>query len=162
MKKALALLLGLSITFTTLTACGENKSLSNESDTSTTTTTTSITTTSMKKPKANTTEMVDYLALKAKTDAKTATDDDIKKAVKWIKTNVYNMFDSNENMENMMYYGELLEYKYKESGNDLEAVGWQAFKTVKYVYRGAESLSDESTQHNVSKLIDMIYKLDME
>lgn len=159
MKKVLTLLLGLSIVLTGLTACDENKNSSNESKTSTTTTTTSITTTIMKKPKANTTEMVDYLALKAKNDAETATDDDIKKAVKWIKSNVYNMFDNNENMENMMYYGELLEYKYKDSGNDLETVGWQAFKTVKYVYRGAESLSDESTQHNVSKLIEMLYEL---
>lgn len=158
MKKILALLLGLSITFSVLTACNENKNSSNDNDTSTTTT---IQTTSMKKPKSNTSEMVDYLAFKAKTDAKTATDDDIEKAIKWIKSNVYEMFDNNENMENMMYYGELLEYKYKNSENDLESLGWQAFKTVKYVYRGAESLSDESTQHNVSKLIDMIYKLDM-
>lgn len=95
---------------------------------------------------------VDYLALKAKADASTATDDKLQEAVDWLRTNVDSCFDSQENMELTMYYGELLEYKYKKTGNEYEDLGWQAFKTVKYVYRNVETTSDDATVKNYEKL----------
>lgn len=104
----------------------------------------------------NTSEYVDYLASKAKSDAETATDGEIQEAISWLKDNTENYFSGNENMENTMYYGELLEYKYKDTGNDLEKIGWQAFKTVKYVYRGVESVTDTSTHDNLMKLKEML------
>lgn len=107
-------------------------------------------------PEHNTSEYVDYLALKAKEDAQTATDEDIKNAINWLKDNQSDFFSGNENMENTMYYGELLEYKYKDTGDELEKIGWQAFKTVKYVYRGVESVTDTSTHDNLMELKNML------
>ena len=111
------------------------------------------------KPEANTSEMVDYLAKKAKADAETATDEDIENAVEWLKTNTYNYFQGNENMESTMYYGELLENKYKGTNNIYEQAGWQAFKTVKYVYRGVEGVMDDVTQKNLKKLKELVNEL---
>ena len=107
-------------------------------------------------PEHNTSAYVDYLALKAKEDAETATDEDIAEALQWLIDNTENYFSGNENMEKTMYYGELLEYKYKNTGDDLEKIGWQAFKTVKYVYRGAESVLDDVTHDNLMELKEML------
>ena len=59
-----------------------------------------------------------------------------------------------------MYNGELLERKYKGSGNSFEKIGWQAYKTVKYVYRGAESVDDQATIDNYSELKDLLSSAD--
>ena len=113
----------------------------------------------IEKPAENTSEMVDYLSDKAREDAKTATDDDIQTAVEWLKENKYNYFSGNENMEQTMYYGYLLEYKNLNTGNDYERVGFQASKTVKYVYRGYETVLDTSTHNNLKKLQEMVDNL---
>jgi hypothetical protein len=105
-------------------------------------------------PEPNTTEMVDYIASKAKKDAKAATDEDIQAAVDWLKANKYNYFSGNENMEKTMYYGYLLEEKYMNTENDYEKVGFQAYKTVKYVYRGLESIKD--AHDNLLELQEMV------
>lgn len=104
------------------------------------------------KPSPNTSEAVDYIAKKAKADSATASNDDIHGAVFWLKENVDNIFDNNENMEKAMYYGELLEYRYKGTNDPYEKIGWQAFKTIKYVYRDFESVTDNVTQDNLQKL----------
>ena len=111
---------------------------------------------SSSEPEHGTSSYVDYIALKAKDDAETATDDDIKNALNWLKDNTENYFSGEENMEKTMYYGELLEYKYKDTGDSLEKIGWQAFKTVKYVYRGAESVTDDATHNNLMELKEML------
>lgn len=110
-------------------------------------------------PESNTSEMVDYIVLKAKEDAKTATDEDIQKAVDWLKNNTTKYFSGNENMENTMYYGELLEYKFKGTDNKYERAGWQAFKTVKYVYRGIDSIFDDVTHNNLLELKKLVEDL---
>ncbi len=103
-----------------------------------------------------TSEYVDYLARKAKIDAQTATNADIQEAVNWLKDNMYSYFESQENMEKTMYYGELLEYKYKGTKNHCEKTGWQAFKTVKYVYREVDDLYSDVTQENLAELQEMV------
>lgn len=110
-------------------------------------------------PEHNTSAYVDYIAAKAKADAENATEEDIQAAVNWLKKNTGNYFSGSENMEKTMYYGELLEYKYKDTGNELEKIGWQAFKTVKYVYRGAETVLDDATHNNLQELKDMLENL---
>lgn len=110
-------------------------------------------------PEHGTSAYVDYIAAKAKEDAITATDEQLQEAVDWLKNNTSNYFSGEENMEKTMYYGELLEYKYKGSGNDYEKVGWQAFKTIKYVYRGVESVLDQVTHDNLMELQDMVEAL---
>lgn len=110
-------------------------------------------------PEHGTSAYVDYIAEKAKADALTATDDQLQEAVDWLKNNTTNYFSGNENMELTMYYGELLQYKYKDTGNIYEQVGWQAFKTVKYVYREAESVLDQVTHDNLIELQNMVRNL---
>lgn len=141
--------------------CGCNGKPAEETTTTTTVTTTSISVVISKfevvdvpdEPEEHgTSAYVDYLALKAKADSSSATDDELQDAVDWLRANVDSCFDSQENMELTMYYGELLEYKYKKTGNEYEDLGWQAFKTVKYVYRNVETTSDEATITNYEKL----------
>lgn len=156
-----------------LTACGPSKdsssskavskadnSLSSQETTTTTATTTSETESTTQaettEPEHGTSAYVDYIALKAKSDAETATKEQLDEAINWLKNNGTNYFSGNDNMEKTMYYGELLEYKYKDTGDDLEKIGWQAFKTVKYVYRGTESVLDTATHDNLMELKDML------
>ncbi len=107
-------------------------------------------------PQPNTNEMVDYISNQAKEDSKNATEEDIQAAVDWLKANKYSYFSGNDNMEKTMYYGFFLEDVYSGTGNDYEKLGFQAYKTVKYVYRGYESIQDESTQNNLEKLRNMV------
>lgn len=129
----------------------------NQVNTTTTAVTTETTASTLVEPTEHgTSQYVDYIYYKAKEDAKTATDDDLQKALTWLKDNTESYFSNQEYMELTMYYGELLEMKYKDTGNEYEKIGWQAYKTIKYVYRGAESVSDEVTQNNLSELKEMV------
>ena len=147
--------------------------------TTTTTTTTAITTTTavettntteskaennaqngeLEEPEHGTSAYVDYIAMKAKQDAATATNEDLQIAVDWLKDNTTAYFSGKENMEKTMYYGQLLEYKFKDTNNEYEKIGWQAFKTVKYVYRGVESVLDDVTHDNLLELQEMAENL---
>lgn len=111
------------------------------------------------KPDPNTNEMVDYLATKARNNSQTATDEDIQEAIDWLKNNIDSYFIDNDSMEKTMYYGKLLEYKHKDTGNKYEKAGYQAFKTIKYVYRGAEAVSDKTTQNNLEELKELVQDL---
>jgi hypothetical protein len=104
----------------------------------------------------NTGAYVDYLALKAKADIGTLTDEELREVINWIKEHKKDLFLDNETMEKAMYYGELLEYKYKGTENEYEKLGWQMFKTIKYVYRGEESVDNDTTQNNLTELIEII------
>ena len=97
-----------------------------------------------------------YLTSKARIDSETATDEQLQAAVDWLKNNVSTYFSSQENMENTIYFGRLLECAYKDSGKVFGSVGWQAQKTVKYVYRGAETVTDQVTQDNLAELIELV------
>ena len=105
--------------------------------------------------KSNTTQMVDKLSEDAKNDAKTATDADIEKALNYLNSNVDKCFEDNKIMENFIYYGALLNYKFEDS-DKRSKIGFQALKTVKYVYRGVESKTDEVTIDNVKQLKEML------
>ncbi len=110
-------------------------------------------------PEHGTSAYVDYIVSKAKQDASVATDEQLQEAIDWLKNNTSDYFSGEENMELTMYYGELLEYKYKDTNNVYEQTGWQAFKTVKYVYRGVESVLDQVTHDNLTELKDMVSTL---
>ncbi len=113
-----------------------------------------------KKPEAETSAKVDEIALKAKEDAKTATDEELQEALIWLQENTTSYFQGSDNMEKTMYYGALLDYKYKDTGNAYEKIGWQAFKTVKYVYRGEETVMDDNTHDNLLELKEMLEECD--
>ncbi|MFI3206946.1 MAG: hypothetical protein R3Y33_06835 [Clostridia bacterium] len=103
-----------------------------------------------------TTEDMDVIVDNARTDAETATQEDIDKALNWLNDNNSHLFDGKENMELAIYNGELIEYFYKDSDDVLTYLGFKAFETVKYVYRGVDSTLDEVTHDNLMELKDML------
>lgn len=114
--------------------------------------------------KPNTTAMVDSIAQKAKEAAKTASEADLNTAYTYIHDTYTNCFVNNETMEQMMYYGWLMEYAYegKESMLNYYNVGQDAEQLVKYVYRGNEKPEDEGPQENIQQIKDSIEKIDKE
>lgn len=112
-------------------------------------------------PEPNTSAMVDSIARQAKADAENASDADLKKAYDYIKANYKDCFGDNETMEQMMYNGWLLEYTYdgNESMRDYYNLGMDAEQLVKYVYRGAETKDDQSTQENIKQIEESIQKI---
>lgn len=139
---------------------GDEKSNSSvQTKTSTVSITSSVITTEkelIEPEEHNSSAYVDYLALKAKEDSATASDESIQEAIQWITNNIDSIFKDNESMEKAIYYGELIEYKYKGVDEKYEKIGWQTFKTVKYVYRGVEGVEDEVTVNNYNELKSML------
>ncbi|ABO49763.1 hypothetical protein Dred_1229 [Desulforamulus reducens MI-1] len=104
-------------------------------------------------PEPNTSAMVDYIATKAKVDAKNINDQQTKEAIEFIKSNISDFFRDNKTMETGMYYGYLLEYAYKDTDNRVYAeLGMDTYQAIKYVYRGAEKVEDQATQTNISQV----------
>lgn len=124
---------------------------SSKTNESTTAASTEIDTT----PAANTTAMVDYICSEAKKKAQTATEADEQEAIKCLSDNIDTCFSSNEVMEKFMYYGALLDYMYEDSETKSQ-LGFNALKTVKYVYRGEEKILDKTTQDNLQKTKDLL------
>ena len=108
----------------------------------------------------NTTAAVNELYNKAKEKATTATEDDLKEAIKFINDNYNNYWVDNDIMQKTMYYGSLLECmtvdKAKSDSNSVERtiydLGSDVVQAVKYVYRKAETVEDESTQSNLKQI----------
>lgn len=117
----------------------------------------------------NTTKMVENIVKKARYDASQGISEEQRnEAVEYIYKNYDNYFESNEIMENVMYYGSLLEYAYTEdaknsSPDSLESIycnlGMDANQCVKYVYRNVEDVSDQATQSNLSQIKKALEKL---
>ena len=116
-------------------------------------------------PEANTSAMVDSIVNKAKSDADGQLDlDTCKEALSYLKDNYPNYFTDNETMEKVMYYGAFLEYSFEGKGiNDVCAtLGQDALQTVKYVYRGADAIEDESTQSNLRQVKESLDSASLE
>lgn len=113
-------------------------------------------------PQANTSAMVYAIAKKAKDAAKTASEADLNTAYTYIHDTYTDCFSSNEVMEQMMYYGWLMEYAYEgnESMINYYNVGQDAEQLVKYVYRGTEKPEDEHQQANIRQIKESIEKID--
>ena len=109
----------------------------------------------------NTSAKADSIARKARDTANSATDEDISTAYEYIKANYTNCFKDSTTMEQMMYYGWLLEYKYEgdTEKQDYYTLGQNAEQLAKYVYRGSDTADSDSTKANieqVGKSIDTI------
>lgn len=86
-----------------------------------------------KKPNANTLEMVDYLIEKAKDDSEYNDSNSLNYALNYIKENIEK--NDNKTLENLIYYGALLQYSPKESADGmLTTIGMKTVKAVKDVY----------------------------
>lgn len=116
-------------------------------------------------PEANTSEMVDSIVNKAKADADGQLDlDTCKEALSYLKDNYPDYFTDNETMEKVMYYGAFLEYSFDGNGiNDTCAtLGQDALQSVKYVYRGADSVEDQATQSNLEQVKESLDSASLE
>lgn len=98
----------------------------------------------------NTSSAVDELVSRGKENSKNATEDDIKEAIKFINDNYNKYWTNNETMHKGMYYGSLLEYAKHDT--DTENLGMDTVQAIKYVYRGADKIEDESTQANLKQI----------
>jgi len=109
----------------------------------------------------DTSAQADSIARKARDAANSATDEDISTAYAYIKANYTDCFKDDTTMEQMMYYGWLLEYKYEgdTEKQDYYTLGQNAEQLAKYVYRGSDTADSDSTKANieqVGKSIDAI------
>lgn len=144
---------------------GSTSHKDSSTDASTTNVANNITPTEAPEPEANTSAMVDSIVNKAKSDADGQLDlDTCKEALSYLKDNYPNYFTDNETMEKVMYYGAFLEYSFEGKGiNDVCAtLGQDALQTVKYVYRGADAIEDESTQSNLRQVKESLDSASLE
>ena len=119
--------------------------------------------------KSNTSAKVDEIILQAKNDAENISENDLNakwnEAFKYLKDHQNNFYESNEVMENAMYYGAFI-YEYIElnavASNTSELqdstkaayeAGLNTVDAIKYVYRGTESETDQTTQNKLSEAI---------
>lgn len=100
-------------------------------------------------PDPNTSEMIDYLISEARKES--ASDSMRDEALAYISGNHPNYYTDNSTMEKTMYYGAYLEYAYSDNA-DYARLGTDVLQAVKYVYRGAEKVEDQSTQSNLNQI----------
>lgn len=106
-----------------------------------------------------TTEKVDQIIRQAKADA-AAEDAEAKAqaAYDWIVENVPEWYDGPEIMEQAIYNGALVEYYYTDKNDVRAEVGADTVQSVKYVYRGVETVLDDATQENIQQIREGIEK----
>lgn len=103
---------------------------------------------------SNSFSQVASITRQARDAANTATENDISTAYEYIKANYTDCFKDNATMEQMMYYGWLLEYKYvgNPEKEDYCNLGQDAEQLVKYVYRGADTADSNSTKASMEQI----------
>jgi hypothetical protein len=105
----------------------------------------------------NTDAMIEEIYARAKEDAKNITPELTDKALAYLAVNfTTDPFDGNLIMESCLYFGALLDKAYDDSDIRSE-VGWDAFRAIKYVYRGIEAESDASSA--ISQVLDGLLEL---
>ena len=120
----------------------------------TTVTTITTTQTELQEPTDhNSNSYVDYIYYKAKQDSTTVSQD---KALEYITSNIDSIFDNNEVMEKCMYYGNILSICNKDTNNQNEQIGTYTVNTIKYVYRGTESTTNDDTIQNLNRLKSLL------
>lgn len=102
----------------------------------------------------NSFSQVASITRQARDAANAATEHDISTAYEYIKANYTTCFKDNATMEQMMYYGWLLEYTYEgdTEKQDYYTLGQDAEQLVKYVYRGADTADSDSTKASMEQI----------
>lgn len=98
-----------------------------------------------------TSAMVDQIALTAKEHAANLTDSQASQIISTIKEADHKFYNGPEEMEKFMWYGYLLDYKYDDS-DARSQLGTDLCQAIKYVYRGVESVLDDSTHENLLQI----------
>lgn len=103
---------------------------------------------------SNSFSQVASITRQARDAANAATENDISAAYEYIKSNYTDCFKDNATMEQMMYYGWLLEYTYEGNTEkqDYYTLGQDAEQLVKYVYRGADTTDSDSTKASMEQI----------
>ena len=99
----------------------------------------------------NTSAMVDQIGFTAKDYADSLTDDEANEIISIIMETNPQFYDGADEMELFMWYGYLLDYKYDDSDTRSQ-LGTDLCQAIKYVYRGAELATDDSTLENLSQI----------
>lgn len=104
-------------------------------------------------PEPQTSAMVDYIISTAKRDAG-GPDAEAKAAAAfdWIVANVPQWYDGPEIMEQAIYNGALVEYFYYVTDRIRSDIGADTVQSVKYVYRGIETVLDDATLENIRQI----------
>lgn len=151
------------IALISLTACGQEK---NSKTSNNNKNNNEVETVEELSPEPNTTQMVDKLIKDGKSAAAKASKDDTAIALEYIKTHINNLFESNDVMEQTIYYGSLLEYYYAIDNDPYKGfisvegeIGMDAVQAVKYVYRNVESPEDTATIENINQITENLTKL---
>jgi sensor domain CHASE-containing protein len=120
----------------------------------------------------NTSARVDQIMLQAKDDAENFSEDEATETWEagfdYLKAHMENFYESNEVMEQSMYYGTFI-YEYVESNatdmNNLTDssqaaydAGTNTVEAIKYVYRDAEKIEDASTQGKLQEAKENLAK----
>lgn len=101
----------------------------------------------------NSSAMVDQIAITAKNHADDMTDEQANAIIANIRKANPAFFASRDDMEKYMWYGYLLDYKYDDNDPRSE-LGTDLCQAIKYVYRGAEDLTDDSVSANLDQISD--------
>lgn len=110
---------------------------------------------------ANTSDMVDQIALTAKKYADTLTDEQVATILADVKNAIHQFYTDNATMEKYMWYGYLLDYKYDDS-EAKSSLGTDLFQAIKYVYRNAEKVEDSATVENLNQIDKDFLKIEEE
>ena len=158
MKKAIYSLMVLSLIFS-FTACGGSDNSADQSGQEQAQEQEQILEFVLPDEERNTTDMVDALVKLAKDNAETASDSDLDVAINFINDTYPNFFSDNDLMEKIIYYGSLIEFKYKGVDENMQALGFYAVTSVKYVYRNIDTVDADDTIYNLSQLQSRLDKL---
>lgn len=111
-------------------------------------------------PEPNTSSMVDYIYNQVQDELESdgVDTEKIELAIEFAVKNYPNYFESNELMEQTMYYGNYLEYSC-EMNSDENLLGQDLVHAVKYVYRDVETIEDSATQFKLSQIKESLANL---
>lgn len=156
-KVVSAILLAL-LALSACTGCDSKSNSTNESRNSSVISVESSKVESSKPASPNTFQKVIEISKKASSDSKSTSNQeaDVDTAIKWLKNNVDDIYNSNENMEKAMYYGFLLEDIHSGMNDNIYEIGMRAEIAVKYVYSKNDQIEDSSTQRHYSKLKELL------
>ena len=156
-KVVSAILLAL-LALSACTGCDSKSNSTNESINSSVIGVESSKVESSKPASPNTFQKVIEISKKASSDSKSTSNQEADEdtAIKWLKNNVDDIYNSNENMEKAMYYGFLLEDIHSGMNDNIYEIGMRAEIAVKYVYSKNDQIEDSSTQRHYSKLKELL------
>lgn len=115
---------------------------------------------------ANSNEKLNYLVKKGQSKAKNANIKEADEALSYIKNNIDNPFSNNSIMENLIYYGTVLEYYYANNDSSFNGfsdirgkIGMNTVQAIKYVYRNIETPTNDATISNINKVKEDLLKI---